>query len=284
MLSKCMQKCTDSLAAIASAVSSAHAGTASQLPPCHPATPRNSIRIGSLNIRGKLGGNMQAVSSLLDDVNLDIIGIQETLHATVDVPGFFWLSPSPPKNLAATSRSPLRGIGFYVRTELRSAVSICKQNRPASSSAEILWLKVCGRGEELDSYVCTAYAPGPQHGADTCQHFFELLTEQCVHFAALGEVLLLGDFNARIGVLSGDTAENGNCKRFLEFLRVAFSDGVDGVYRSLLSTQGPNLGKPTRLENDHASVIDYIIGQPSSSRVRHVHVGMCQTRTWCTRL
>jgi hypothetical protein len=98
------------------------------------------------------------------------------------------------------------------------------------------------------------------------------LTEQCVHYSALGDILLLGNFNARIGQISGDTAENGNCRPFLEFLGLAFLDGVDSSFESLLNCSGPNKGRPTRFENGHASILDYIITKPSCRRAKMVHV------------
>jgi hypothetical protein len=88
----------------------------------------------------------------------------------------------------------------------------------------------------------------------------------------MGDVMLIGDFNSRIGVLAHDSAGNGNCRRFLEFLRITFSDGVDGCFKSLLNRSGANLRKPTRFENGHASVIDYLISKPLCKRIQEVHV------------
>jgi hypothetical protein len=137
---------------------------------------------------------------------------------------------------------------------------------------ETFWIRFAGSGSQLDTYICTVYAPGPQRGNESCQSFYALLTEQCVHYSAVGDILLLGDFNARIGQISGDTAENGNCRRFLEFLGLAFSDGADSSFKSLLNCSGPNKGRPTRFENGHASVLDYIITNPSCRRAKMVHV------------
>jgi hypothetical protein len=59
-----------------------------------PSNLLSSACIGSLNIRGKLGGNVQDAASLINSVGLDILGIQETLHGDVDIPGFYWLAPA----------------------------------------------------------------------------------------------------------------------------------------------------------------------------------------------
>jgi hypothetical protein len=42
--------------------------------------------------------------------------------------------------------------------------------------------------------------------------------------------------------------------------------------KSLLNCSGPNKGRPTRFENGHASVVDYIITKPSCRRAKMVHV------------
>jgi hypothetical protein len=235
----------------------------------------SSACIGSLNIRGKLGGNVQDAASLIDSVGLDILGIQETLHADVDIPGFFWLAPArtpSAQSCSATSRSPLRGIGFLVCDELHSPVSICRRPFESRATDEILWLKISGQGRQLDTFLCNAYAPGPHRGAAICQGFFNHLSEECIHYSAMGDVILIGDFNSRIGVLAYDSAENGNCRRFLEFLCITFSDGVDGCFKSLLNCSSANLGKPIRFDNGHASLIDYLIFKPLCKRIQEVHV------------
>jgi hypothetical protein len=137
---------------------------------------------------------------------------------------------------------------------------------------ETLWICFAGSGDQpLDTYICTVYASGLQRGNESCQSFYALLTEQCFHYSALGDIILLGDFNARIGQISCDTAENGNCRRFLEFLGLAFSDAVDQTFRSLLNCSCPNRGRPIRFENGHASVLDYIISKPPC-HAKMVHV------------
>jgi hypothetical protein len=67
---------------------------------------------------------------------------------------------------------------------------------------------------------------------------------------AKGEILLLGDFNARLASISGDrgsTSSNG--KLLLSFLSSAFADGDNEVYSSIFGCKG----LPTREESGRTS-------------------------------
>jgi hypothetical protein len=225
-----------------------------------------------LNIREKLANNSQESKSLVTMVHLDVIAIQESLYATaVNVPGFFWIAPDrPTSGKKAASRSPLRGIGFLVCNQLRSLVKVCSVKR--NTDGETFWLKVCGHGHLLETYLCCAYAPGSYHAATRCESFFSVLAEECIHFQARGDILILGDFNARIGQLSGDSDSNANGPRLLNFIRTAFGEPGNAC-SALLNCSGINHGLPTRSEGGSSSIIDYIVSSSSSQvRVLNTHV------------
>jgi hypothetical protein len=85
---------------------------------------------------------------------------------------------------------------------------------------------------------------------------------------AKGEVLLMGDFNARLGSISGDRGViNANGKLLLGSLRSAFADGNDdSTYLSLLNACSGGSGTPTREEIGKTSIIDYFITAPKFLR------------------
>jgi hypothetical protein len=230
-------------------------------------------RIASLNIR-ELANNAQDVHDMALSTNLDVLAIQESLYATaVDVPGYFWLAPPCPPQASriSSSRSAFRGVGFLIKDELRSLVKVC--NVKGKSNIETFWIKICGKNDFLDTFVCSAYASGPHHPAAHCQAFFSALAEKCIFYQARGDVLLLGDFNSRIGSVSGDSESNANGPRFLEMLRIAFGADNSGNYECLLNSSGANRGLPTRVEGHHKSIIDFLVCAPSGqSRVTKVHV------------
>jgi hypothetical protein len=107
-----------------------------------------------------------------------------------------WLSGSG-------DRSPLRGIGFLVKKELRNLMTVCIypiEHDPSCSGETfwmLCWFRMSARYLHLHC-LCTWTSTRQQ----SCRSFYALLTEQCVHPSALGDITLLGNFNARIGQIS----------------------------------------------------------------------------------
>jgi hypothetical protein len=138
MLSKCLDSCVSALSNKISALEDvARRTTACVAPTSTRASDAsrsfvphnvNGFRFGTLNVRGKLGSNVQEVVNLLSNVKLDILCIQESLHATIEVPDYLWVTPKRSSSLiSVASRSPLRGVGFLVKKELRNLVTTCTQ-------------------------------------------------------------------------------------------------------------------------------------------------------------
>jgi hypothetical protein len=68
----------------------------------------NGFCFGALNVTGKVDSKVQEVVNLLSNVKLDILCIQESLHATIEVPSYLWVTSKRSSSLIpATSRSPL---------------------------------------------------------------------------------------------------------------------------------------------------------------------------------
>jgi hypothetical protein len=98
MLSECLDNCVSALSNKVSASGDvAHRTTACVVPTStrasdasHSFVPHNvnGFCFGTLNVRGKLGSNVQEVVNLLSNVKLDILCIQESLHATIEVPDY----------------------------------------------------------------------------------------------------------------------------------------------------------------------------------------------------
>lgn len=119
--------------------------------------------IASLNFCDKLANNEQDVLAMISSACVDILAVQESLYATaLNVPGYFWLAPQRPEQslTVIASRCAQRGIGFLVCSKYRSLVEVCKK-RIGQESIESFWIKICGKDNFLDTYVCCVYAPGP---------------------------------------------------------------------------------------------------------------------------
>ena len=82
----------------------------------------------------------------------------------------------------------------------------------SSKSNELVWWKLDKMffNMEEDIYVCSVYIPpsNSKYFGKTEKYPYDELQAQILHYSRLGEVILMGDFNARKGSLS-DSTENG---------------------------------------------------------------------------
>lgn len=228
---------------------------------------KDIARVASLNTRGKLVANAQELGQLLKRKQIDILGAQEVKsHLPCTVSGYEWI-PGLDRFLRPGDHL---GIGFLVKKQMRGLVSVAHLDE----IHEFMWIKLAGHGSVQDTFICNAYCLTMKHPVETRKAMYAALLESCTIFMAKGEVLLIGDFNARLGHLSGDHGDiSSNGKLLLTFLRSAFADGEDDNFVSLLNNSFDCKGLPTREERGSRTIIDYLITSPESLyRVKDVHV------------
>jgi hypothetical protein len=184
----------------------------------------------------------------------------------VSVQGYAWL---PGLDRFVCPQNHL-GIGFLLKKQVRGLVSIAAVDK----LHEFMWLKLAGKGPMQDTFICSVYCLTQKHPVEKRKEMYAVLLESCTRFMSKGEVLLLGDFNARLGPITGDKdTVNSNGKLLQSFLHSTFADGDNNTYHSLLNAAFGCKGLPTRAENGRTSVIDYHITAPESIyRVQGVHV------------
>ena len=94
-----------------------------------------------------------------------------------------------------SSRRGEGGVGFLVRECLIDEVEFVSKVRYEES----VWMKVRGgRGREA-LYVCCIYMPTDNACASVMEDSYIKFKEDVLGFMQKGRVLLLGDFNARVG-------------------------------------------------------------------------------------
>ena len=159
------------------------------------------LKIGTWNIEG--------LSTKLDDTdlisiisNFDIISLVETwlpYGQKFDIPGFYSFSKCR-KKLSHRSCRSSGGISILVKSCLKKGIKILDKN----SDEEFVWWRLDKTFFKLlhDIFICSVYIP-PQNFSlekrcDT--NHFERLQEKNYKFSRLGEIILCGDFNARIGI------------------------------------------------------------------------------------
>ena len=99
---------------------------------------------------------------------------------------------------------------------------------------------------------------------DEVNSFYAALAHDVLMYSAEGEILLLGDFNSRLGEITGDITPNGKWatnKNFSLFQSFCTATGLDLINRKLA------YGKPTfvRPAQSATSIIDFVLATPCLS-------------------
>ncbi len=156
--------------------------------------------VGTMNVHIRNISNRNYLVGLVDLVKLDVLVVTETwfdydtsskIMSNAFGNGFYWFG-SESKNQKSSSGSG--GIGILIRKSCGSP-SLLKvyKNFPG------IWIKLC-KGENI-YYICGVYIP--PHGSPQLKIDFDEVLEELrldiVLYNNIGKVILLGDFNARIG-------------------------------------------------------------------------------------
>ena len=169
------------------------------------------------------------------------------------------------------------GVGFLVSELLLDDVTITKKVK----FNETIWLRTRIR-KGADLYIGCVYLPTQGNVKHICTDRFNLLEEDICTFQSKGRVLLLGDFNARVGKsndlddvigMFGEASCNSNGKLLIELLQNCNLVICNG--RTML--EDPQW---TRFQNrlGHKSIIDYIITDRALMKESsNVFVDTCST-------
>ena len=132
------------------------------------------------------------ICEVLNRVKVDIVAGQETWERkdkVVNVDGYKWFGKP---RIDQNSRRGEGGVGFLVRECIAEEVEFIRDVRYKES----VWMKVRGgRGKEA-LYV---YMPTEGSAAAVIEDGYERLKEDVLEYQQKGRVVLLGDFNARVG-------------------------------------------------------------------------------------
>ena len=92
------------------------------------------------------------------------------------------------------------GVGFLVRESMVSEVEFIT----AVAYEESVWMKVRGERGRLALYIGCVYMPTDSTSVAVLDTCYERLKEDVLSFREKGKVVLLGDFNARVGKVADD--------------------------------------------------------------------------------
>lgn len=242
--------------------------------------------IGSQNIQGSLSKKLQLDNIVKIVQQFDIFCLQETWaikDQTIKPPKGYQMYRSDRKK--GKSKKGSGGVAVLVKNNIHKfCVKI------DSKSSDFLWIKIQrdSFGLSFDLYIACCYIP-PSNSGRNFKNYYEILTEETAIYSGLGEVLILGDLNSRIGIrveehipdsdfLQDEQHENGilqdqnESSSFYFTPRAAMDTTINTNGRKLLSftnnshlvilngrTAGDTVGRFTCNKYNGSSTVDYAI-------------------------
>ena len=140
---------------------------------------------------------------------LDLICLYETFlrnSENISIPGYKWFG----NNRAHISKRANRGsggVGILVKDSMFQKFSITCVDR---QHEDILWVSFTNiDNPDHVFYVCVCYLPpAASSRGDKSHEFFDILRTQMLRYQDVGEIIICGDLNARIGNLNQSPEED----------------------------------------------------------------------------
>ena len=249
---------------------------------------KRTLRLCCWNIQGiqnqQVGNKLNESEVASTFMRYDIICLLEThgdLDTNIDLKGYKSFAVCRPK--FGKARKPSGGIAVLVKDEVNPGVSIIKSTHLPH---DMLWLKLNKNyfRSPKDIYVGVTYLSPANSSYVQRQDIdlFGLVENEVVKYAALGDIMLMGDFNARTGN-GNDYIENDRSDMFIPLPDMYIQDApmaprhchdsvMNGYGRKLLELcrctglrllngrkLGDTLGRFTCHEYGGNSTIDYIL-------------------------
>ena len=196
---------------------------------------KNEIKICYWNIHGKKSEIIK--DKLLDPQfietlkNSDIVSLSElhTNEKDAFIPGYKLLKEKIRKK---THKGPKigGGIAVFAKENIFDSIHVVPNNNENS-----IWIKIKKKTSNDKDLLIGSYYVSPENQKSK-ESLFEILSEECERFEKLGEVILVGDFNARTG-------------KKIDFIQ------PDPFLENLLDSPVANGGKalPLRNSEDHGT-------------------------------
>lgn len=243
------------------------------------------LLIGSQNINGGLNAKCKYVDFVNVVKKFDLFCIQETWlqeQQCFNIPGYHFYRSDRKKHKRARRGSG--GVVILFKNKLQHGLE-----KITSQSSDILWARLDHTyfGLDRDIYLACCYIPPHNSPVHTDQNVFEILNEEIAHLSNMGDIMLVGDFNSRIGNQTEYVSEHIETDNFLDIDSISRDPLVlppryseDGQrnefnkkFMNLINDSdlrilngrvlGDLQGKFTCHEHNGSSVVDYCIISPS---------------------
>jgi endonuclease/exonuclease/phosphatase family metal-dependent hydrolase len=145
------------------------------------------IKAGTFNLANGLQAKVGELESYLAKKKFDVVALQECGKKTPVVKGY------------KAFCHPEGAVAILVAMRLVAFVAEVK-----SETKGQLWVRLTGSAGRKDIYVCSAYMLQESAKKEDREEAFGALKEAALRHGAKGELLLMGDLNARVGAPTSD--------------------------------------------------------------------------------
>ena len=212
------------------------------------------ITIATINTKG-MRGKIKSLESLLQKEKITIALITETMLKKVEqisIKGYRWIDRPRANNSGGE-------IGITVSEEIAQNTTE-DANGKEHEQLETKWIKIECRPKSIA--IGAFYGPQEHAKSWKCQGIYTTLSNQITQKAASSEVIIAGDFNAKLTInkIDCNQQESRNGKLLKEMI-----DNNNLVAASLNSDSG-NWTRINRKKTEEKSVIHYIITTPGIAK------------------
>jgi exonuclease III len=162
-------------------------------------TTRGSLKLGALNSQGGISSGIAEIEEFVSAGKYDVVGLSDVklrAKASLSVKGYKVFRQK------AEHEDGKSGVLFLVADHMAAATSLVQ-----SDVANQLWIRITGTQGRRDLFVCCAYLPqesAPKADRDEAYVELEAATSG---FASKGDLVVLGDLNAKLLSAHGETEE-----------------------------------------------------------------------------
>ena len=161
----------------------------------------DTITLGTFNVRGLATrpAKLNAILDMMTVRNIGILAVQEThekQHGQISPPATFAYFGEPSQPDTAHGGG---GVGFLINATIAHAVHYLGSRATGKPFAPA-WARIRGSNPRSDVYIASVYFPDAGKSKRVKDNARALLADDISHYSAKpGRILLLGDFNARVG-------------------------------------------------------------------------------------
>ncbi len=206
---------------------------------------KQGITILYANANG-IGDKAKSLESAASMINADILAITETKQIPPKIDGYVkWFSKERKDRQGG-------GVAITIREDLAQIASKCTEFD--DEQEEIVWMELKA-SKDTNVYICTYYGKQEKAPMEEVENEYANICTQVEYFKKKGEVILTGDFNAKLyiekqGILQKQSPHGQILQNMIDFsqLHVASLHASKGVWT-----------RQNRNKAEERSVIDYIL-------------------------